>query len=91
MAEALLPYPHLAGLLAERHKIIGNNWRNASTARLIARFLRRAVAVMEQVDFPPAALRKDLASARSAPAYLFSAAELINHAAELSAASCRRG
>jgi hypothetical protein len=87
MAEALLGYPQLADLLAERHKIIGNNWRNASTAQLIARYLRRAVAVMEQVDFTPAGLRGDLASARTAPAYLFSAAELINHAADLSAAS----
>jgi hypothetical protein len=87
MAEALLGYPQLADLLAERHKIIGNNWRNASTAQLIARYLRRAVAVMEQVDFTPAGLRRDLARARSAPDYLYSAAELINHAADLSAAS----
>jgi hypothetical protein len=87
MAEALLGYPQLADLLAERHKIIGNNWQNAATAQLIARYLRRAAAVLEQVDFTPAGLRKDLASARTAPAYLFSAAELINHAADLSAAS----
>jgi hypothetical protein len=87
MAEALLPYPQLADLLAERHKIIGNNWRNAATAQLIARCLRRAVAIMERVDFSPPALRKDLAGARSAPGYLYSAAELINHAADLSAAS----
>ena len=87
MAEALLAYPQLADLLAERHKIIGNNWQNASTAQLIARYLRRAGSILEQVDFSPAGLRKDLASARSAPAYLFSAAELINHAADLSAAS----
>jgi hypothetical protein len=87
MAEALLAYPQLADLLAERHKIIGNNWRNASTAQLIARFLRRAVAVMDRIDFSPAGLREDLADARSAPAYLYSAAELINHAADLSAAS----
>ena len=87
MAEALLSYPQLADLLAERHKIIGNNWQNAATAQLIARYLRRAVSILEQVDFSPAGLRKDLAGARSAPAYLFSAAELINHAADLSAAS----
>jgi hypothetical protein len=87
MAEALLSYPQLADLLAERHKIIGNNWQNACTAQLIARYLRRAGSILEQVDFSPAGLRKDLASARSAPAYLFSAAELINHAADLSAAS----
>ena len=44
MAEALLSYPQLADLLAERHKIIGNNWQNAATAQLIARYLRRAGA-----------------------------------------------
>jgi len=87
MAEALLGYPQLADLPAERHKIIGNNWRNAATAQFNARCLRRAVAIMERVDFSPPALRKDLAGARSAPGYLYSAAELINHAADLSAAS----
>ena len=87
MAETLLSYPQLADLLAERHKIIGNNWQNASTAQLIARYLRRAVSIMERVDFSPAGLRADLAGARSAPNYLYSAAELINHAADLSAAS----
>jgi hypothetical protein len=87
MAEALLSYPELADLLGERHRIIGNNWRNASTAQLIARYLRRAVALMERIDFSPVALRQDLAGARSAPSYLFAAAELINHAADLSAAS----
>ena len=87
MAEALLSYPQLADLLAERHKIIGNNWQNASTAQLIARYLRRAVSIMERVDFSPARLRADLAGACSAPSYLYSAAELINHAADLSAAS----
>jgi hypothetical protein len=87
MAEALLSYPQLADLLGERHKIIGTNWQNASTAQLIARYLRRAVSIMERIDFSPTGLRKDLATARSAPPYLYSAAELINHAADLSAAS----
>jgi len=87
LAEALLAYPQLADLLGERHRIIGNNWQNAATAQLAARYLRRAVAVMERVDFSPAALRNDLAGARSAPAYLYAAAELINHAADLAAAS----
>jgi hypothetical protein len=87
MAEALLAYPQLADLLGERHRIIGNNWQNARTAQLIARYLRRAVTVMEHVDFTPAALRKDLAGTRSAARYLYAAAELISHAADLSAAS----
>jgi hypothetical protein len=87
MAETLLSYPQLADLLAERHKIIGNNWRNAATAQFIARCLRRAIAIMDRVDFSPPALRKDLAGTRSVPGYLYSAAELINHAADLSATS----
>jgi len=87
VAEALLAYPQLADLLGERHQIIGNNWRNACTAQLIARYLRRAVTVINQVDFSPAALREDLAGSRSAAGYLYAAAELINHAADLSAAS----
>jgi hypothetical protein len=86
-AEALLANPQLADLLGERHRIIGNNWQNAGTSQLIARYLRRAVTVMERIDFSPAALRKDLAGARSAAGYLCAAAELISHAADLSAAS----
>jgi hypothetical protein len=77
MAEALLAYPGLADLLAERHKIIGNNWQNAFTAQLIARCLRRAVSIMEQLDFSPAGLRKDLAATRSAARHRYSAAELV--------------
>ena len=42
---------------------------------------------MGRVDFSPAALRKDLAGPRAAAGYLYAAAELINHAADLSAAS----
>jgi hypothetical protein len=87
VAEALLAYPQLADLLGERHQIIGNNWQNACTAQLTARYLRRAVTVMGRVDFSPAALRKDLAGPRAAAGYLYAAAELINHAADLSAAS----
>ena len=87
IAEALLSYPELADLLGERHRIIGNDWQNASTALLSARYLRRAVAILDRVDFTPGALRADLRGARTAPAYLYSAAEMINHAADLSAAS----
>ena len=87
VAEALLNYPQLADLLGERHQIIGNNWQNACTAQLVARYLRRAVMVMARIDFSPAALRKDLAGARSSVSYLYAAAELINQAADLSAAS----
>ena len=87
VAEALLGYPELADLLGERHRIIADNWQNATTGQLVARYLRRAVTVMERVDFSAAALRADLAGPRTASGYLYAAAELINHAADLSAAS----
>ncbi len=86
-AEALLAYPDLADLLGERHRIIANDWQAASMALLTARHLQRAVAVLQRVDFAPAALRADLADRRVAPSYLCSAAEMIGHAADLSAAS----
>lgn len=38
------------------------------------------------MNFSPAELRKELAGVRSAPGYLYSAAELISHAADLAAA-----
>ncbi|MXP20758.1 hypothetical protein GIY30_05230 [Gordonia sp. HNM0687] len=83
VSEALLSYPELADLLAERHRIIGNNWRNAATSQLIARYLRRAVAMIRRVDFTPAALRANLAGERIAAKYLYAAAEMIAHAADL--------
>jgi hypothetical protein len=58
MAEALLAYPQLADLLGERHRIIGNNWQNARTAQLIARYLRRAVDVLERSHRLRAATRR---------------------------------
>ena len=42
---------------------------------------------MEQIDFTPAVLRNDLAGPRSTAGYLYAAAELTNHAADLSATS----
>jgi hypothetical protein len=53
VAEALLAYPQFADLLGERHQIIGNNWQNACTAQLIARYLRRAVTVMNRIGSSP--------------------------------------
>ncbi|HVB41879.1 MAG TPA: hypothetical protein VNF47_04135 [Streptosporangiaceae bacterium] len=48
------------------------------------------LTIMERIDFSPAGLRADLAGARTAPAYLYSAAELINYAADLAVASSVR-
>lgn len=87
MLEALLTYPELADLLAERHRIVSHDWQCASTTELVARHLDRAVAILERVDFAPTALRADLAADRIAPRYLFSAAEMLDHASDLAAHS----
>jgi hypothetical protein len=87
VAEALLQYPELADLLAERHRIISNDWQAASMATLSGRNIDRALAVLGRVVFTPAALRADLAGDRTAPRYLFSACELLDHASDLAANS----
>jgi hypothetical protein len=88
MAEAaLIGQPQLADLLGERHRIIANDWQSAGLSSLIARLLGRARDLLERVDFAPAALRSDLAGARTASAYVYSATELIDHAADLIADS----
>jgi len=87
VAEGLLQYPALADLLGERHRVIANDWRNAAIARLVAMHLERAHAILERIDFSPDALRRDLGGDRRASRYLFSASELIDHAADLMAES----
>jgi hypothetical protein len=82
-AKALLRIEPLADLLAERHRIIAANWQNAGLNAIIAALLTRANEILDRVDFTPAALRADLADRRLAPRYLYSAAELIDHAADL--------
>lgn len=85
VAEALLAHPELADLLGERHRIIANNWQAAHLFQLHSHLLARSVTVLEAIDFSPAALRQDLAGERQVVGYLFSAAELLDRAADLSA------
>jgi hypothetical protein len=83
VAKSLLEYPALADLLAERHRVIGHDWQNANTNRLIAQVLRRVGDVLGKVDFSPVAIRADLGDRRSYPKYLYSASELIDYAIRL--------
>lgn len=87
VAGALAQYPQLAGVLGERHRIIANDWQSAGLQELTARLLRRALDLLGQVEFTPAALRADLSGERRAGDYLFSASELIDRAADLLAES----
>jgi len=85
--EHLVSYPDVADLLADRHRIISNDWQCASLSSLAGRIIERALTALARVDFAPAALRADLASDRVTPRYLFAASELIDHAADLLAQS----
>jgi hypothetical protein len=87
VAEGLLDFPALADLLGERHSIIAHDMQNAALLRIVGRQLRRANAILERVDFSAAGIRADLAGPRHFPAYLFSASELIDQAADLAAES----
>jgi hypothetical protein len=90
VAGSLAAYPALADLLGERHRIIANDWQAASDQTLIARLVRRALEILDQIDFSPAVLREDLAGERVAPAYLYSASELLDRAADLTVESASR-
>jgi hypothetical protein len=83
VAAALLEIDGLADMLGERHRIIANDWQAATMGAVTSRVLDRAADILERVDFSPAALRADLADGRVAAGLVYSAAELISHAADL--------
>ena len=83
VAAGLTGIDGLADMLGERHRIIANDWQAAGMALLTSRILDRAADILEHVDFTPTALRADLAGGKVSAARLYSAAELISHAADL--------
>jgi hypothetical protein len=87
VVERLVAYPGAADLLGDRHRIISNDWQCASLSSIAGRNIDRALTVLAQVEFTPAALRADLSGSRIAPRYLFAASELVDHAADLLAQS----
>ncbi len=82
-ATALLAFPDLADQLGERHRIIANDWQAAEMSLLAGRLLDRAADLLDIVDFTPQALRDDLTSAKQVPGFLYAAAEMIDHGADL--------
>lgn len=84
MAAVLVPIEGLADVLGERHRIIANDWRAANLTTLCGRILLRAADILEALDFTPSALRDDLAGDRVTAARLYSVAEMLGHAADLS-------
>jgi hypothetical protein len=86
-AAALVPFPQLADLLGERHRIIANDWQAAGISALAGRLISRALELVDTIDFSPPALREDLSGARRNPGYLHSGSELLDRAADLLAQS----
>ena len=83
VATVLLDVGDLSDLIGERHRIIANNWQGAGMMSLAGRILERAVTVLDRVDFRPVALRADLDGPRVSARLVSSAAEMIDHAADL--------
>ena len=83
LAVVLLDIDELADMLGERHRIIANNWQGASMMSLAARILERAADLLDRVNFAPAAVRADIADQHTSARRLYSAAEMIDHAADL--------
>jgi hypothetical protein len=87
VSEALMGFPELADLLAERHRIISNDWQAAALMSILARNLDRARAILEALDFSPAAIREDLDGPGRSRPLLHSSCDLIDHASDLAAQS----
>lgn len=83
LAATLIEVEGLADLLGERHRIIANDWQAAHLNDLQSHLLDRAADILEGIDFSPGALRADLAATGVCIGLLYSAAELISHAADL--------
>lgn len=87
VALGLCDIPMLADVLGERHRIIANDWQAAQLSTLTALLLRRALDFLDKVDFAPEPIRADLAGSRFFADYLYSAAELVDRAADIAAES----
>jgi hypothetical protein len=83
LAPALFEIDGLADLLGERHRIIVNNWQAASIMTLVGRTLERVVDLLACIDFTPAAIRADLDGPRVVARRVASAAEMLDHTADL--------
>lgn len=87
VAASLIEIRGLADMLGERHRIIANDWQAASMNSVQSHLMDRAADILEHVDFTPAALRADLADGQISTGLLYSAAEMISHAADLCSVS----
>jgi hypothetical protein len=87
MAGRTLAHPGLAPAQGERHRIIANDIQAAGEIWLAGLLVQRAIEILETMDLTTAGVRRDLRDSRSTPDYLYSAAVLLDRAADLSLSS----
>ena len=86
-AKPLLDIPNLASVLGERHRIIINNWQASYLSFLISQLSRRAVEILNKIDFSPDAVRENIDDLQTYVDYLYSASELLDRAADIASES----
>ena len=86
-AVPLIKIQPFASVLGERHRIILNDWQAAGLSQLVAELISRSIEILESLEFTKDRIRKDLAGPKFYPEYLYSAAELLDRAADLGSQS----
>ena len=81
MAAGFLPYDGLADLFGERHRIIANDWQAASMGQIAGRVVLRPST--SSTPSPSPQRRSGAGGHGPAAARLYSAGELLDHAADL--------
>jgi hypothetical protein len=87
VSNKLIKNPQIADVLGERHRIIINDWEAAQLSILISKLIKRSLEILKVIDFKPKTIRNDLKGLKSIPNYLYSASELIDHAADMASKS----
>jgi hypothetical protein len=83
-AAKLITIPRLEDVLGERHRIIINDWQAAKLSTLISKLVKRALLILEEINFVPSSIREDIKNEKKYPSLLYSASELLDRSADLS-------
>ncbi len=84
-AKGLVKIPGIEDVLGTRHRTIINDWQAGYLEGLVAKLIERALLILGEIEFTPKAIREDICTMRRYPGLLYSASELLDRAADLSA------
>jgi len=83
----LIKIQPFGSVLGERHRIILNDWQAARLSQLVAELINRSIEILESLEFTKDKIREDLSGPKFYPEYIYSAAELLDRAADLASQS----